>query len=141
MIDRTHHFNIVGNSVNLKALEVPAKAPWSCPLPSGPVVVFPPTQAAEACGAKKGRAYCAVLVSSQGQVALVIAALPYKFRRMADQPIVEGVVEEAIIFEDPCLHQVCTIALSARHGTFAALLIASQCVHAHASSHPAELAA
>ena len=52
MIDRTHHFNIVGNSVNLKALEVPAKAPWSCLLPSGPVVVFPPTQAAEACGAK-----------------------------------------------------------------------------------------
>ena len=43
---------------------------------------------------------------------------------MADPPVVEGVVEEEIILEDPCLHQVCTGALSASQGTFAALLAA-----------------
>ena len=88
-------------------------------------VVYQLLSPARGCGAKKIRAYCAVLVSSQGPVALVTAAILHKSRRMADPPIVEGVVEEEIILEDPCLHQVRTGALSARHGTFAAHLAVS----------------
>ena len=56
---------------------------------------------------------------------LLVTAASLRTSRMADPPVVEGVVVEEIILEDPCLHQVCIGALSARHDTFAALLAAS----------------